>query len=594
MFSFIMCLTLSDPYKYKTISGKTIMGEKISNGNAIYFESIQYAKANRFERSQSIPFSDITSKTNIPQITCPQYLSRFNFSEAEDCLYLTITIPNHHKSTDPPLPVLVFIHGGGHFIGSSIDPYISGLPFTKQGIIFISINYRLGYLGTMIHSQSKLINLQQYDQIEALRWIKTNIHEFNGNPNSVTIMGESAGANSIMMLLLSKTVKSEKLFHRAIIMSGDIANFAPNITVDDIEWYEKEIYSKRFDCDNSDKVQQWECLKTMDYREIAKFGAIRLPPTWYLMGNAKIKPMFAAEDFGSKHEIDFSIHPMDALRNGDFYKVPIIIGGNSNEGALFYKFVFPVIDANEEYVWNMLQRVFGDRFEVNEIYEIIKRNTMHGTAKEIMTEFIGMHGYYTSHLFMKWFREYGVDVYQYVWNISNEVIEDGDDYFAYHADELPHIFQTYKDFDGTELNKNHSKSTRQVTQEFVDCWISFVKTGIPCKGGGKDDIWDPQKRTFGEYLIVNENGMEVQMSWKRELIELWERLFDDGWMSNGTSIDVSEYEPFKYYLLNGVFVELLMVLKQNKLSTLIVVISVVGSCLLIAFCGCCKRKYKQD
>ena len=101
----------------------------------------------------------------------------------------------------------------------------------------------------------------------------------------------------------------------------------------------------------------------------------------------------------------------------------------------------------------MLQQVFGDGFDVNDIDATIRRNTVHGTAKEIMTEFIGMHGYHSSHTFMKWFQGYDVDVHQYVWNIYNEVIEDGHDYFAYHADELPHIFQTYKDFDDKELNK---------------------------------------------------------------------------------------------------------------------------------------------
>ena len=108
------------------------------------------------------------------------------------------------------------------------------------------------------HSQSKLIEFQQYDQLETLRWIKSNIDQFNGNPDAITIMGESAGANSIMMLLLSNTVKTEKLFARAIIMSGDIANFAPNITKADIKWYENEVYHKRFGC-NTDNMEQWEC-----------------------------------------------------------------------------------------------------------------------------------------------------------------------------------------------------------------------------------------------------------------------------------------------------------------------------------------------
>ena len=142
---------------------------------------------------------------------------------AEDCLVLNVWRPAA-ASRGEKLPVLVWIHGGAYVIGGSSPAIYDGSGFARRGIIFVSFNYRLGRFGFFAHpalikaSEGPVGNFAYMDQIEVLRWVKRNIAAFGGNPDQVTLMGESAGGISVMALLTSP--KARGLFHRAIVMSG--------------------------------------------------------------------------------------------------------------------------------------------------------------------------------------------------------------------------------------------------------------------------------------------------------------------------------------------------------------------------------------
>jgi para-nitrobenzyl esterase len=148
---------------------------------------------------------------------------------SEDCLFLNIWVPKTKKTT--PLPVMFWIHGGAFVIGSGhqkvgmVDLY-DGTQLAKQGdVIVVSANYRLGPLGFFAHPEMakngknpKAVNFGLMDQIAALEWVKQNISRFGGDPQKVTLFGESAGGASIMSLIASP--KAKKLFSRAEIYSG--------------------------------------------------------------------------------------------------------------------------------------------------------------------------------------------------------------------------------------------------------------------------------------------------------------------------------------------------------------------------------------
>jgi para-nitrobenzyl esterase len=143
--------------------------------------------------------------------------------QSEDCLGLNVY--TRAKDTGERLPVMVWLHGGGSTTGSGMALYYSGLNLTRKGVVLVAINYRLGPLGYMAHpdlskesGRGLSGNYGFLDQIEALKWVKQNIAAFGGNPDNVTIFGESAGSTAVSRLLVSPLAQG--LFHRAIAESG--------------------------------------------------------------------------------------------------------------------------------------------------------------------------------------------------------------------------------------------------------------------------------------------------------------------------------------------------------------------------------------
>jgi para-nitrobenzyl esterase len=142
---------------------------------------------------------------------------------SEDCLYLNIWTAAIR--TDEKRPVMVWIHGGAFTGGSGSVPLYDGEEMAKKGVVFITINYRLGIFGFLAHpelskeSPGKVSgNYGILDQIAALQWVKKNVEAFGGDPQRVTIAGQSAGSFSVNALMVSPLAKG--LFHRAIAQSG--------------------------------------------------------------------------------------------------------------------------------------------------------------------------------------------------------------------------------------------------------------------------------------------------------------------------------------------------------------------------------------
>ncbi|XP_030040093.2 uncharacterized protein LOC115455607 [Manduca sexta] len=161
-------------------------------------------------------------KDNPPSLGRQHYLNRlkpFLANESEDCLYLNIYVP-YREQKSKKFPVLVFIHGDS-FEWSSGNPYDGRILASYGNIMVITVNFRLGILGFMKPSLTEHVygNNGLLDQLAALQWIKDNIEDLNGDPNSVTLMGHGTGAACVNFLMLSPI--SNGLFHRAILMSGN-------------------------------------------------------------------------------------------------------------------------------------------------------------------------------------------------------------------------------------------------------------------------------------------------------------------------------------------------------------------------------------
>lgn len=140
----------------------------------------------------------------------------------EDCLFLNVFAPETAKEGDK-LPVLIYIHGGGFTGGCGHEKHFDGPVWPAHGIIGVTLNYRLGPMGFVCLPQLKeeagfTGNYGLYDQLTAIQWVKDNIAAFGGDPENMTIMGQSAGAMSVQQHCLSPL--SEGLFHRAVMSSG--------------------------------------------------------------------------------------------------------------------------------------------------------------------------------------------------------------------------------------------------------------------------------------------------------------------------------------------------------------------------------------
>ncbi|MET0245893.1 MAG: carboxylesterase family protein, partial [Sphingomonas sp.] len=157
------------------------------------------------------------------QIPFPSDAAPLGTTPAEDCLYANVWRPAGAKGK---LPVMVWIYGGGFVNGGASPPTYAGANLAREGIVFVSFNYRLGRFGTFALPQlsaenpdgGRLGNYAAMDQVAALQWVKRNIAAFGGDPSNVTIIGESAGGMSVHNMLTSP--QSQGLFQRAVVMSG--------------------------------------------------------------------------------------------------------------------------------------------------------------------------------------------------------------------------------------------------------------------------------------------------------------------------------------------------------------------------------------
>lgn len=201
------------------------------NTRVLHFRGIPYAAAPTGERAFHAPtdhpgwpghrdatVSGPTPPQREPAFRGPEFNYRGLFSpgwiRGEDILNLNVWTP---ELADARLPVMVWIHGGAFAHGNGAVPMYDGTAFAESGVVLVTINYRLGLAGFLtLHDGDANVGIQ--DQIAALRWVRRNISRFGGDPDNVTIFGESAGAASVNLLLTAPSARG--LFHKAISQSG--------------------------------------------------------------------------------------------------------------------------------------------------------------------------------------------------------------------------------------------------------------------------------------------------------------------------------------------------------------------------------------
>ena len=229
---------------------------------------------------------------------------------SEDCLFLNVWRPTGAGT----YPVMMFLHGGGFTYGAAGVPLYDGAALAKRGAVIVTINYRLGRLGFFAHPAltredptGSLGNYAIMDQIAALQWVRRNIAQFGGNPANVTLFGESAGAGSVQILMGSPAATG--LFHKAISESGAGSS---------------ALFPIRGGALNAEKVGEgW--ADSLGLKN-ATADQLRAVPLTEVVKNGRAFPF-----------IDGKVvvrSPGDPFYRGEQMRIPLIIGGNSNESTL--------------------------------------------------------------------------------------------------------------------------------------------------------------------------------------------------------------------------------------------------------------------
>jgi para-nitrobenzyl esterase len=246
---------------------------------------------------------------------------------SEDCLTLNVVAPT--SPPDTSLPVMVFIHGGGYFMGSSATPIYDGAALARQGCVYVSVNYRLGPLGCLdLSSLSDNDhtfddNLYLRDLVMALRWVRENIAVFGGDPDKVTIFGESAGAHAVATLLAVPDAKG--LFAQAISESPAAGMVrTPDIAAD---------YATKF-AELVDADQASGAAAVMAARPTELVTAFE---RLIVAGQREMLGAFAAGPTAGTEYLP--LDPVEAMRDGHAHRVPLIVGTNADEARLFGRFL---------------------------------------------------------------------------------------------------------------------------------------------------------------------------------------------------------------------------------------------------------------
>ncbi|KAK9875461.1 hypothetical protein WA026_007855 [Henosepilachna vigintioctopunctata] len=367
-----------------TALGK-IRGKVAANylGDKYYsFQGISYAKApvGKLRFKAPVPIDAWNGELNATKQgqACPSLNLLFKIAEGneDNCLNLNINIKELPEPAVPLKPVMVWIHGGGFVVGSNSSTVYDPEYLMTENVVQVSINYRLGLLGFLSLEDESLGvpgNAGFKDQVMALRWVKNNISSFGGNPNNVTVYGQSAGAASVQYLMLSPL--AEGLFHKAIMQSGGF--LCPWATKGGGE----KALAKCLNIEENDEANLLEVLQNMTTKEVLNIQT-KIPDRTV----AAFRRPFGAVIEKPSDQAFLSDDPLQLLKSGKYKKIPIIIGATSNEAA-FYS-LFKQFDTSNWKFDSTMEIPWDLKISLNdaEVAEIITKIYEFYNLKEDMSE----------------------------------------------------------------------------------------------------------------------------------------------------------------------------------------------------------------
>jgi para-nitrobenzyl esterase len=388
----------------------------------------------------------------------------------EDCLYLNVWTPATRDSK--PLPVMVWIHGGGYVMGSGSQRLYEATDLARRGVVVVSINYRLGALGFLAHPQltaesphAASGNYGLLDQIEALRWVRRNIAAFGGDPQCVTIFGESAGGGSVFSLLVSPPAKD--LFHRAIAESGPALNYAhltkPHYGFEPAERMGVDFANK---CGAPEGPEQLSALRAMSAETLVKAVGGLEEPREFTLRNGLLRMAPIVDGWVIPDD------PMTILAQGRQNAVPLIVGANQDEGTMFT--LMTRLPKSIDGWHSALASNFEDQAATfRGLYPAASVGDIRGSMANLLGDliFVAPARYVARQ--MK-----NVSAPAYLYHFAHRPPgPTGNMLGAHHGAEIAYVL------DNLELSRDVSKVDEQIRDTMLAYWVQFATTGNPNRDG---------------------------------------------------------------------------------------------------------------
>ncbi|MDN3204538.1 carboxylesterase/lipase family protein [Algoriphagus sediminis] len=407
---------------------------------------------------------------------------------SEDCLFLNVW--TGAKDITEKRPVMVYIYGGGFQSGGAGCPIYDGSGMAEKGVVFVSINYRVGPFGFLAHPDltdesdyGASGNYALLDMIAALKWVQENIDSFGGDPDNVTIAGQSAGAFSVNFLTASPLASG--LFHRAIAQSGASFHSGPLRGSLNLEMAE-EIGSSFAESLGAESIEE---MRELSAEDILNAPGARLTP------------------FVDGYVLEESI--MDTYQNLNQSDVPMLIGWNKDD-------ILGGASLDENAFHEMVSNRFGDLSEdFYSAYPTSNEEEVRNTQLEMSRDEAFAIQVYT---WGKIQSNLGKSpIYMYNFNRGLPAYNEETAFGAFHSGEIVYAYDNLHTLDRPWEAVDH-----EIAEMMSDYWVNFAATGNP--NGENLPEWKPFEEDEQSVLVFSEETRSVELPIKAKL-NFWEKFY---------------------------------------------------------------------
>ena len=420
--------------------------------------------------------------------------------QSEDCLTLNIW---KRKDGGDNLPVMVYIHGGAYFSGGSSDPLYNGANFVADhDVVMVSINYRINLFGSLCltalpggedYVEAGYLNI--LDQICALEWIKENIAAFGGDPDNVTLFGESAGSASAALLAVCP--KAKGLFRRVICESGPIDLYK---TREKGEPYAKEL-AEILDCASVSELLEKTADELLEGMQVlCDRHPFEVSLTYAPVCDGTLLP--------SK--------PMRAWKEGAAKDVDVMIGSTEDEFN-YFKFYFKP-EQMPDFWGGQTPFHFDEMLNIKDWEKVYADAYPEKDLIDDYIEFMNQTGFRVMTDLMAEQQSAFRPTYDYLFKYKSTIDGMG----ACHAIEVPFVLNNLDTPNGLEFTGPNPPE--HLAKEMGSAWYSFAKSGIPTDPSGKD--WEPYTATDHAQMVIDETAWDQMRDINEKNNELFRPMCD--------------------------------------------------------------------